>query len=293
MWRPIWLVVVLLLPACSGRHSFTPEPTPNVGQLTEADLTYREVAEGYNATVAQFDKLFLRTYVRLAWQETDGEGNTSYRSEAGDGKIMYASPGNTVLTVEKLSRVYLWAGSNDERYWLFDQIDESNKVAYIGRYDASGTGDARMLPIPFRPDAVPYLLGLVALDPALDSPVYRYDGQYLIEPAGMRLRMLIDPATSRPTRVDLLNERGWSLVTCKLTGQFGVEVEGVPSQRWPSVCDDAELFVSGQASNMSIELIHATTNPRRVRDRLFDLDVLMGSLKPDVVVDLDHPQSTP
>lgn len=291
-WHPILLAfALLLLPACSGRTSFTPDPTPNAGRLVEADITYREVAEGYNATVAQFDKLFLRTYVRLAWQETDGEGNTSYRSEAGDGKIMYAAPGNTVLTVEKLSRVYLWAGSNHEQYWLFDQVDESNKVAYVGRYGAAagGGGDTRMLPIPFRPDAVPYLLGLTALDPGLDSPVYLYDGQYLIEPAGSRLRMLIDPASFRPTRVDLLDSRGWSMVTCKLTGRFGVEVDGVPSQRWPVVCDDAELFVSGQASNMSIELIHATTNPRRVRDQLFDLDVLMEALKPDRVVDLDAP----
>ena len=278
---------LLLLPACSSRRPFAPEPTPHAGQLIEADITYREVAEGYNATVAQFDKLFLRTYVRLAWQETDGDGDTRYRSEAGDGKIMFAAPGNTVLTIEKLSRVYLWAGSNDEQYWLFDQLDESNKVAYVGHYDAAGSSDTRMLPIPFRPDAVPYLLGLVALDPALDSRVYTYDGQYLIEPAGMRMRMLIDPTSFRPTRVDLLDERGWSLVMCKLTGRFGVEVEGVPSQRWPVVCDDAELFVAGQASNMSIELIHATNNPRRVRDQLFDLDVLMEALKPDALVDLD------
>lgn len=280
----------LVLVACQGPQGFTPDNPPNVRQLEQADTTYREIAEGYNRTVEHFDKLFLRTYIRLAWQETGEDGQVRYRSEAGDGKFIFDAPRSTVLTVEKLSRIYLWAGSNDEHYWLFDQIDEGYKVAYLGRHDAASTPDARYLPLPFRPDDVPYLLGLLPLDPGLASKVYLYDGQYLIEPEGMRLRMLVDPTSFRPTRVDLLDEAGWSIVTCRLTGRFGVEVEGVNENALPVVCDDADVFVSGQASRMSIELVHATTNPRRVQDRMFDLDVLMEALKPDAVIDLDAPR---
>lgn len=280
----------LMLVACQRPQGFTPDNPPNVRQLELADTTYREIAEGYNRTVEHFDKLFLRTYIRLAWQETGGDGQVRYRSEAGDGKFIFDAPRSTVLTVEKLSRIYLWAGSNDEHYWLFDQIDEGHKVAYLGRHDEASTPDARYLPLPFRPDDVPYLLGLLPLNPALESKVYLYDGQYLIEPEGMRLRMLVDPTSFRPTRVDLLDDAGWSIVTCRLTGRFGVEVEGVNENALPVVCDDADVFVSGQASRMSIELVHATTNPRRVQDRMFDLDVLMESLKPDAVIDLDAPQ---
>lgn len=287
---PTLALVMLALTGCQAPQGFAPDPAPNVGQLELAEVSYRAVAEGYNRTVERFDKLFLRTYIRLAWQETGEDGETRYRSEAGDGKFIFAAPRNTVLTVEKLSRIYLWAGSNDDRYWLFDQIDEGHKVAYVGRHDAAQTPDARYLPLPFRPDDVPYLLGLLPLDPALDSAVYLYDGQYLIEPAGMRLRMLVDPVSFRPTRVDLIDDAGWSLVTCRLTGRFGVEVEGINENALPVVCDDADVFVAGQASRVSIELVHATTNPRRVRDRMFDLAVLLESLKPDEVIDLDPPR---
>lgn len=287
---PLLVCAALLLSACRSPQGLSPDTPPAVGQLEGADITYREVAEGYNRTVERFDKLFLRTYIRLAWQETGEDGETRYRSEAGDGKFIFDAPRSTVLTVEKLSRVYLWAGSNAERYWLFDQIDEANKVAYLGRHDAVRPPDARYLPLPFRPDDVPYLLGLLPLDPGLTSKVYLYRGQYLIEPEGMRLRMLVDPASFRPTRVDLLDAAGWSMVTCRLTGRFAVEVEGMNENALPVVCDDADVFVSGQASRMSIELVHATTNPRRVRDRMFDLEVLLESLKPDTVIDLDAPR---
>ena len=276
------------LAGCHASQGLTADSAVGAEQIEPADITYREVAEAYNRTVADFDTLFLRTYVRLAWEQANAAGETVQRREAGDGKLIFASPRSTVLTIEKLSRVYLWAGSNDQAYWLFDQVDEGHKVAYVGRHDAPPSEGVRRLPLPFRPDHMPFLLGLLPLDPALSSEVYLYDGQYLIEPEGMRLRMFIDPASFRPTRVDLLDPEGESQVTCRLTGRFGVEVEGVDEHRWPAVCDDAEIFVTDQASRISIELVYATTNPRRVRDRMFDLDVLLESLEPDEVVDLDR-----
>lgn len=291
VWHPLLLLFVLLLPGCKTPQAFRPDvDPPDVRELVEADLTYRAVAEGYNRSVEHFDTLFLRTYVRLAWQETHADGETRYRSEAGDGKFLFRSPRDTVLTIEKLSKVYLWAGSNGLQYWLFDQVDDDHKVAYVGTYDAAAGGGARDLRLPtaFRPDDVPYLLGLVPLDPGLASAVYVYDGQYLIEPEGMGLRMLLDPTSFRPTRVDLLDANGWSIVVCQLEGRFGVEVDGLPSQRWPVVCDDADIYIVGQESRLSIELVAATNSSRRIRDQLFDLDTLLDALEPDEVIDLDR-----
>ncbi|MFI4861653.1 MAG: hypothetical protein ACIAXF_13360 [Phycisphaerales bacterium JB063] len=294
--KPLALMGALLLLAFSlvGCDTtppvFVPENDPSIGQLETSGLTYREVAEGYNATVSHFETLFLRTYVRMVWQETRPDGSTTIRREAGDGKFLFRAPSDTVLTIEKISKVYLWAGSNASQYWLFDQVNDDHKVAYVGSYSAAdprGGSPGRRLPIAFRPDAMPYLLGLVALDPTLESEVFLYEGQYLIEPVGLGMRMLIDPNSFRPTRVDLLDAQGWSVVVCQMSGRYGVEVEGLPGHRLPIVCEDAELFITGQQSRLSIEMIAATTSDRRIRDQLFDLDTLIDALEPDEVVDLD------
>ncbi|MEM9414620.1 MAG: hypothetical protein AAGA29_03975 [Planctomycetota bacterium] len=291
-WCAALLLIASLLPGCDTTPPvFVPDNDPSIGQLETAGVTYREVAEGYNATVSHFDTLFLRTYVRMVWQETRADGSTRIRREAGDGKFLFRAPSDTVLTIEKISKVYLWAGSNASQYWLFDQVDDDNKIAYIGSYDASeplAGSHGRHLPIAFRPDAMPYLLGLVALDPSLVSEVFLYEGQYLVEPKGLGLRMLIDPGSFRPTRVDLLDAHGWSVIVCQMTGRYGVEVEGLPGHRYPVVCDDAELFITGQQSRLSIEMIAATTNDRRIRDQLFNLDTLIDALEPDEIVDLDQ-----
>jgi len=295
---PIWgrsflaLAAVLSLTACHGTTQFG--VIGNNSPITPAEISYNEVIAGYNQSVASFDQLFIRTYVRVAWRETDADGNTSERREAGDGKILFVPMRDIVLTVEKAGKVYLWAGSNDERYWLFDLVDSSEKVAYVGTYAAGGAGDPRSLPIPIRPDSVPNLLGLVAIDLyAGDDPpeVLMYEGQYLIEPPGLGLRMLLDPNSFRPTRVDLIDAEGWSVVTCLLEGRYPVEVEGIPANRLPVICDRAEIYVAGQATRLSLESTFATTDSDRINDRIFDWDTLLRAHDPEVVIDLDQPRS--
>ena len=102
-------------------------------------------------------------------------------------------------------------------------------------------------------------------------------------------RLLIDPQTFRPTRVDLLDEDGFSVLYAKLDRAFPVAVPGVRKSRWPTICGRAEIFVVGYDSRMTVAMDYVTNDPRRVRDQMFDFDALSKALKPTVTEQLDQP----
>ena len=74
---------------------------------------------------------------------------------------------------------------------------------------------------------VPILLGLeqlpAGLSPESGATIDSYRDQYLLSMPELGMRMLIDPETFRPSRVDLTNPKGFSMLTAKLTGQVPVE----------------------------------------------------------------------
>jgi hypothetical protein len=288
---PVLLTVFLLLLACGCHKPDTFTPGDGfTSPITPADITYDEIATRYNQTVEPFDTLWSRTEVDIEWYEIEDDGDRNYRSESGSGKFMYRRPGDTALLVEKLGKTYLWAGSNNERYWLFDMVDGDNKTGYVGELAMLNRPGRRPFPLPVRPDMVPVLLGLLPLPPAEvlgdAPPVDLYNGQYLVELDG--LRMLIDPETFRPTRVDLTDSTGYSLLTSKLHGRFPVQVPGVADRRRPTIAEKAEVYVSGYDSRLTVKFDTATTSTEKIYDVQFDFDKLNAALKIDRVESLDR-----
>lgn len=291
---PGWLMLLFIL-AAVGCHDPEPFDINALGYqspITEADITYTELATRYNQTVEPFESLWSRNSIDIEWFEVDEDGDRDFRSESGDGKFIMRRPGDTALIIEKLGRILMWAGSNRERYWLFEQIDSDDKSAYIGSFDKLNEPGRQAYPLPVRPDVVPILIGLTPLPPAeaqgVEPAVDEYDGQYLVEIDG--LRMLIDKTTFRPSRIDLTDPSGFSVLTSKLSGTFAAEADGVPEEQWPILCKKAEIYVSGYESRLTVEMDYATTNPRRVRDQMFDFESLMQTLefKPKWVQSLDR-----
>ncbi len=88
----------------------------------------------------------------------------------------------------------MWIGGDDQRYWFFDLQDQ--ETLYTGRHALADRLDPHRVPVPIRPQDLPRLLGITPIDPdrAPPSPAVEwYEGQYLIEPPGMRTRLLLDP----------------------------------------------------------------------------------------------------
>lgn len=287
----VLLTLALLLGACRHSDSFM-TGDGHVGPITPADITYNELAERYNATVEPLRTLWARTDVVIEWREEKQGGQGDMRREQGEGKLMLRQPGDTALLVEKLGKTLLWAGSNRYSYWLFDLVDGDNKRAYVGDFEKLEAPGRRAFPLPVRPDIVPSLLGLTPLplqtsEGDTGSSVAMYNGQYLVVTPDQRVQLLIDPQAFRPTRIDLKDEHGYSVLTAKLEGTFPVEVPGVRKTRWPSMCERAEIYVCGYESRLTIAMDSATNDPNKLRDPMFNFDALQKALKPISIEQLD------
>ncbi|MEM6459882.1 MAG: hypothetical protein AAF710_10890 [Planctomycetota bacterium] len=254
---------------------------PVAVDTADAELPgYAELVERYNANAEALPRVWARTRVEMRWEDERGRK----RREAGDGRLIFERPLSTAWTVEVLGDVKLWAGSDASGFWVFDRLEDGR--AYYGRY---GAPLARPLPVPVQPEAVPYLLGLMPLDPARRPPapeVEIFRGYYVIEPPGLGLRMMLDPATARPVRIDLTRGDGSSALTSLLTG--GVEVDGIDGAA-VVLPETAKLYPQGQEAEMTVTLRRATTDERRIKRKWFDFDGLVEAMKPDAVVDLNEP----
>ncbi|MEM8737380.1 MAG: hypothetical protein AAGG38_02735 [Planctomycetota bacterium] len=244
--------------------------------------TYAALVRRYNENAGALDALWARTKVEVRWRD---EKNRK-RRESGDGRLIFERPLNTAWTVEVLGDPKLWAGSDVRGFWLFDRLGEGR--AYYGAY---GRRLYRPLPLPIQPEALPYLLGLVPLDAGRrpEPPeVEWFNGYYLIEPPGLDLRLMLDPATARPVRVDLTDSEGQSVVTCILTGDLEVSTMG-DDERRAVLPKKAELYPRDQESRLTVTLVRASGDDQKIKNKWFDYELLKKALRPKVVIDLNEP----
>src|SRR5690606_7570193 len=117
--------VMLLVSGCQKPKgpivppNLLPPPVQNQASLP----TYSELIDRYNARLEGLGRVWASTDVEMRWRDAKGKE----RFEKGDGKFLYvrtdadaATPDNVAVTVEKLGKTLLWAGSDADRFWLFD-----------------------------------------------------------------------------------------------------------------------------------------------------------------------------
>ncbi|MEM8783585.1 MAG: hypothetical protein AAGE65_12115 [Planctomycetota bacterium] len=282
-----------------------------VDVASEALPTYRQIVSRYNHRLVGIELVSCRTEVEAVWRNERGK----VRSESGKGRLIVRRPLDTAVTVEAFGQTVLWAGSNDRAYWFFSDLHRGGEAVY-GRFGGAGAASAGL---PVSPELIPVLLGLTPLPadvPGADEPVETLRGYALIEPPGLRVRMLLDLETAAPVRVDLLDAAGVSAVVCRLEGRQDVArpkrddllveggtlvvpnvgPEGSTGQLMPAAdLPDAPLVMPETVtmypvrdeSRMTLELTRVRLEDSKVRDRLFDFQTLVSHLKPDRVVDLD------
>ncbi len=282
---PVALAFVLTLPLVLAGCQTDPIVPPNLNppkiENPAADLPdYADLVKRYNTNAPSLDRLWARTDVELRWRDEKARA----RRESGDGRLIFERPLNTAWTLEVLGDIKLWAGSDEQGFWMFDLID--GRTAYYGSYAAPL---ARPLPLPVQPEAVPYLLGLMPLDPGrrpAAPEVERYRGYDVIEPPGLNLRLMLDPDTARPVRIDMTDDAGISQLTCILTGDLTVTTEDQQAITLPQT---AELYPQGEESRLTLKLKRPTTDSKKIQGRLFDFARLAENFKVQTSVDLNQP----
>lgn len=275
-----FMCVVLVLAGCKT-DAIVPEdlnPVP-IDVIKREDLpTYRQLVDRYNQQGPALERVWARTKVELRWRDAKDRK----RRESGDGRLIFERPLNTAWTVEVLGDIKLWAGSDSNGFWLFDRMED--KRAYYGQY---GKPMARALPLPVQPEAVPYLLGLMPLNPdrvPAAPAVELFNGYCVIEPPGLNLRLMLDPQTARPVRIDLTDTAGNSVLVCRLSGEVSVPRDGLDPVILP---ETAELYPLGDESRMTVTLKRPSTDATKFKARLFDFKSLEKTMKPRNVVDLN------
>jgi hypothetical protein len=199
-------------------------------------------------------------------------------------------PDKVSLSVGKLGNTLLWAGSDPERFWLFDLQDD--KTAYVGQHRNVGKPCAKEMPLPIQPLDLIQLLGIVPLDtemPHSDAEVDWHEGRFILEPTGRKVRLALDPTTLLPTRIDLLDERGFSRVVSKLSRTGNVELMGVPATRSPRMSTRIEITLPDRAGRAVLFLSRLTDGREagKIDERVFNYEFLVGALKPGTVEVLD------
>ena len=253
----------------------------------DADLpTYRQIVDRYNENIKRVDRLWARMVVELRWKDKDGR-----HFEQGEGNLIAVLPDRVAMSIGKLGHTMMWLGGDHERYWFFDLREQES--LYTGRHDQVERLDPDSVPVPIRPQDLPRLLGLEAIDPERlpSSPAVEwYDGKYLIEPPGMRARLLIDPETARPARIDLFDPTGRSRVVGRLSQWELMRLDGLPPGAFPRIATRLEISLVDKEGRATFYLSDLSDGEQgnRIKDKAFDLTHLRSVFKPKRIVDLDQ-----
>ena len=284
------VMVVCLAFGCQAPQAAPASPDlPHLPERVETDEpipSYADLAQRYNRNIEKLDRLWSRAVVAMRWRDEDGKRH----HEQGEGHFIFTRPSNVALTVGKLGDVMMWAGSSDERYWMFDLRDAGK--AYVGAHEHVGKPCSEPLPLPVYPRAVVHLLGLLPLDESLAGAAPEVEmlrGYYLVDPPGLKLRMLLHPKTALPVRVDLTDREGRTVVIAMLSEHEYVEQAGKALNAGPKIATRAKLYAVGEDAELSLHLGDLTDGRRfdKINEKVFEFDALAQIHEPAEVVELD------
>lgn len=278
--------VLALIGVLAGCDSFPPNtpdkpdiPAPPQAQAPD----YAEVAAGYNANAGRIDRLWARAVVISRW--TDEDGGT--HAEQGEGHFMFIKPSRVALSAGKLGKTLFWAGANDELFYIFNLTSDPKKV-YYGRYADLGALRMSQIVLPVAPADLLMLVGVNPLpvaEPAGGHVEHFAGGKLLVETPDRRWRLLIDPKTHLPERIDMLDAAGQSVLTCRLADFDRIDVAAALG---PFMATSIHIQAVGEDGELDLRL-NAMTDARdtnRLRDMAFDFDALVRALQPDEQVEL-------
>ncbi|WP_428389600.1 hypothetical protein [Mucisphaera sp.] len=275
------LLTCLLMTGCRNRPpvvdqaQFLPPTIKNPPALP----TYQAAAEAHNRRVDQLDRLWAATSVRLEWVEDDDR-----KAEQGDGNLLMIRPDRLALTVGKLGHVRLWAGMNPDADFLFDLRDGGTLYLHQRSPGMPYGLLPPDLPVPLQPRDMPWLLGVMPLPPT--GHIESLRGYWLLEPDDVPIRLLLDPYTAEPLRIDRIGPNGRSdVIALHRDSSLVGGLSGQPV----SIARRLEIMENGKEARIDLELDRLRVGSEaesRLRPAAFDLDRLIRAHKPDEIVDI-------
>ncbi|MBL1216173.1 MAG: hypothetical protein D8M59_01610 [Planctomycetes bacterium] len=293
----ICLLAAVLLVGVAGCNGLGDKDVPADDAIVIP--TYEELAASQNGRVGKITSYWARGTFEVKWREADG----STRTEIGDGHLVFKPPNRIALTLSKLGEEFLWAGCDDERFWLFLGGDDS--IGYVGRNENVSHPAADLLPLPVHPLDLLELLGLFAL-PDASNPADRLPPTpevVLGHPGRFGLRYNWDQH-ERPYRFASFNPdtllpdwvgfyvpgREPRRLSASLTQYASMSIVGLNPGEYPKVPEWVEINDDDHRGWIRLSLrdpSDRTGSGREINNRLFDYKTVKRKMRPGTVVVLD------
>ncbi len=288
------VLLLALTGALAGCPSMPPTPAQPQAPRPAQMPSYSQVALSYNRNVVLIDRLWAKAFVRVQYRD---EKNRLQQEQGEDSTLMVEVPDRLSLMVGKLGNIFLHVGCDNQRYWLIELLGKHSAV--YGR-NALLDHAPLSLPIRVRPSDLPLLMGLVpiptgeGLTPA--PPVDWRDGCYALMPPGLRARVLIQPDTFLPYRVELLDSKGEPAVVAWHSKPQPMAMALGPTHERPQISSRIDIRILSDGTRLQMDLSRMTdargeeeSRQDRAFRRAFDLPYLLRAhrVEPEDVVDLD------
>jgi hypothetical protein len=234
--------------------------------------------------------LYSRGVLEVRWRDDRGVR----RSEPQVDLDLYFMPERrTAFRASKVSENYLWLGSDDDHFWVFDLTGEERLLIHAA-HDAAAAG--RHDELSLHPLLIRDLMGLVWM-PAPENgehPTIAHsrdrDAWVVVVPAttpGWRIRLYLDRVTGLPKRAEGLAQDGRVAFTSEIGRYRRATQEGMASVLFPwmpTLIDVTADDLTGGVSRIDVKISLDSPTGRVANhpmDRVFDLERLKRSLRPE------------
>ncbi|MEM7227936.1 MAG: hypothetical protein AAF432_03890 [Planctomycetota bacterium] len=276
-------VLIAAIIGCDAGQPIESQPAPPIVDAAPT-VSYDDVRLAYNARVDQLTEIYSRGVVELKWRDEAGKQHVEPQV---DLDMWINLPRHTSFRLEKLGEVLLWAGSDAERFWLFDML-EAPTALVVGDHASRGAGDESLRIAPL---LVLDMMGLAHLPDraGVAKPVTMVDDSWRVETVTDERHLVIylDAETQRPRAVELLGDDGQIRARSIISREARLEIRGVISLNQPFVPSLIDIDVDDGAMSMKIALGEPTADGIESElNVVFDRNRLAQSLRPDEIVEI-------
>lgn len=283
------LALACLLGACASGPSQAPADHAASSSVAGATPAASDYVRAQRERVQALGSFASRGSAELRWKDEQGS-----HFEQAQVELAWRDAGERMaLRADKVGERIAWAGCDPTRWWIFEPKAEPSRLT-VGARGTAPDGSA----LPFAgPESVMELLAARAWpDAARMEPALPDGTRWIVWTLGRPIggwtssRARVSKPGDLPLTVELLDGQGGVLASSELSRPMRVEIATLPPGAWPEVAGTMRLRMQGDGGAAWDVFWDAPgTSPERLKERLFDLQVLREVMRPDVVRETGAP----
>ena len=240
-----------------------------------------------NHRVAGLKIFATRGSAELRWHDENGD-----HFEQAQVDLAWRNGGDDIsLRADKMGERLAWAGANAKQWWLFEPKREPSRL-WLGARDTPVPDSL----LPFAgPDALLELLAALSWPTSVaimqESPD-NFTAEFFRSPRGkwVKTRVEVVKNIGFPSHIWLLDAKGNVLAESELSLPVMAVMNHLPMADRPMVASKITLKSVSNVGVWQIFWDEPGAREDRLKDRLFDLEVIRGVMRPAEVIDLEKGQ---